>query len=226
VKRIEVFFGGPVELTYGEIELLLRYMHRVHDERRIALVGRIKHFQRLGWPKGTNLGKGTRVRYDARQTLSLLTAFELLQCGLPPERAVNLLRPAESFLPVGFLAALARDELSEGPASDDLFGRNPDAHIFLSFDANALRTLQEVEPSANESRLSVSDQANLDALLSDDEDEPYRRTTLINMTALLEEMFYQLERVTPVNRQQVRDALRAWRDEVIDWTPNGNDPEA
>ena len=51
----------------------------------------VRYFQRLGWPQGTNAGRGGRVRYDARQTLQMCCGFELLQLGLSPERVVRFM---------------------------------------------------------------------------------------------------------------------------------------
>lgn len=95
-----------MELTYKQIEELLAALHGVHPDRRVALLGRIKHFQRLGWPEGTNVGKGSRVRYDTRRTFSLVVAFELLEIGMMPDRIVELLGSSHMFFPIGLLAAV------------------------------------------------------------------------------------------------------------------------
>lgn len=211
-----------MELSYGDIELLLRCMHQVHEDKRIALVGRIKHFQRLGWPEGTNVGKGSRVKYNTRQTLSLVAAFELVQCGLPPERAIYLLKSSSLFLPMGFLAAIARDGVSTGPSSDDILGGSqPDEHVFFCFDVNALRSLTWFEGDDCEWVLSITTQSKLSGVIADHE-TPHRRVTLLNMTMLIEEVFYQLQRAGEVDRQQVRDDLRVWRDAVIEGSQHGN----
>jgi hypothetical protein len=67
-------------------------LHRVSADKRVAMLGRLKHLQRLGWPPGSNLGKGRRVKYQADQTLLVAWALELIQLGFTPERAVATLR--------------------------------------------------------------------------------------------------------------------------------------
>lgn len=104
-------------LTYSELEDFLAELHRVAPEKRTALKGRLKHFQRLGWPAGTNQGKGARVQYGVGQTLSLVIGFELLQLGLTPERVVEHLKHKGTFLADGFIEALTE----YGPYEDAVY---------------------------------------------------------------------------------------------------------
>lgn len=78
-----------MNITYSQLEDFLMEVHGVAPEKRVALKGRLKHFQRLGWPIGTNKGKGARVNYDIGQTINLAMGFEMLQLGLTPERVVD-----------------------------------------------------------------------------------------------------------------------------------------
>lgn len=119
-----------MRLTYQQIEDVLVRLHDVDDTKRGALRGRFKHFQRLGWPEGANVGKGRRVGYDLRQSLSIVVAFELLQFGLTPERAVTLLQRMKAILPVGFLTGLRMDV------------SNP-SHSYVVFDPAALHGLRD-----------------------------------------------------------------------------------
>ena len=81
--------------------------------KRTALTGRLKHFQKLGRPKGTNKEKGVRVNYDIGQVMSIASGMEMLQSGLTPERVVDELRDADGALSQGFCKAYA------GRAEDD-----------------------------------------------------------------------------------------------------------
>lgn len=78
-----------VELGREQLQWLMMRLHDVPAEKRIAMMGRLKHLQRLGWPRRANPGKGSRVKYDAEQVLSVALALELIQMGSTPERVVD-----------------------------------------------------------------------------------------------------------------------------------------
>lgn len=118
-----------MHITYAELEEFLAQIHSVAPERRVALKGRLKHFQRLGWPAGTNKGKGARVQYGIGQTMLLAMGFELLQLGLTPERVVEQFRYAGSYLPRGFRQAL------------DQYGADPEP-IYYVFSPESLAALR------------------------------------------------------------------------------------
>ncbi|MCZ8320841.1 MAG: hypothetical protein O9296_04550 [Novosphingobium sp.] len=106
-----------MNISYAELEGFLAAIHRVAPEKRIALKGRLKHFQRLGWPSGTNQGKGARVQYGIGQTLMLAMGFELLQLGLTPERVVEQFKFSGRYLAKGFSEALAH----YGPEAEPIY---------------------------------------------------------------------------------------------------------
>lgn len=106
-----------MHMSYSQLEDFLADIHGVCDTKRTALKGRLKHFQRLQWPPGTNQGKGARVKYGIGQTLSLAVAMELLQIGLTPERIVEQLTTAGNYLPDGFYEAMD----DQGPSADSVF---------------------------------------------------------------------------------------------------------
>ncbi|API58752.1 hypothetical protein BSL82_05000 [Tardibacter chloracetimidivorans] len=81
-----------MKLTYRQVEGLLAELHGIREEGRLALQARVRHFQRYGWPGGTNTGRGRAATYDFGAVLGLCLGFELLQIGLTPERAVDVLR--------------------------------------------------------------------------------------------------------------------------------------
>jgi len=53
---------------------------------------RLKHFQRLGFPPGTNTGTGKRAAYDSSAVLSICLALDLTKMQLTPEEAVALIK--------------------------------------------------------------------------------------------------------------------------------------
>lgn len=64
----------------------------VPEDRRSALLGRFQHLQRLSLIEGINPGRGVAAEYGAHQVLIIMLAFQMLQLGLTPERAVNTIK--------------------------------------------------------------------------------------------------------------------------------------
>ncbi|NJC06857.1 hypothetical protein GGQ97_002650 [Sphingomonas kaistensis] len=78
-----------VEFDFREVEEVLQRLNRIAESKRVAFRGRIKHLQRLGFPRGANTGTGTRVRYTFPMLLQLALATELMQTGMSPVRIVQ-----------------------------------------------------------------------------------------------------------------------------------------
>lgn len=57
-----------------------------------ALLGRLRYIQGLDWPPGGARGQGSRAGYGLEQVVGVALAFELLELGVSPVRAVRLLR--------------------------------------------------------------------------------------------------------------------------------------
>lgn len=80
-----------MNLSYGQIEALLKNLHGVAPEKAIALKGRLNHFQRAKFPRNVNVGRGPRATYDVEATFGLVFAFELLRLRIPPLTAVQMI---------------------------------------------------------------------------------------------------------------------------------------
>lgn len=81
-----------IELTYAEVEAVLAALHHIADDKRVAFKARLKHFQRLKFPDGSNTGTGKRVVYTIDMFVKLAFAMELTQIGMSPKRIVHILR--------------------------------------------------------------------------------------------------------------------------------------
>ncbi len=92
-------------LSYAHLEATLVSHLNVAPEHRTKFSMRIKQFQRLHWPRGVNTGGKSRVAYNAAQLLELALAFELVQLGLPPKRARELVESWWDDLRQAFLRA-------------------------------------------------------------------------------------------------------------------------
>lgn len=145
--------------------------------------GRLKHFKRLGFPAGVNTGRGIAAKYDASATLRLLIAFELLQLGMMPEKAVALVRVMSHIL-IG-AAGYAGTDLAKGPDPDVIDPDQPRTYdpFYILFDPVALSPL--IEPY-DEGELSMGTlYALLDSQFLDELDRGKARTALINSTFVI-----------------------------------------
>lgn len=163
-----------MHLSYGELEEFIAHLHRVAPEKRTALKGRLKHFQRLSWPAGTNKGKGARVNYGVGQTFSLAVAFEMLQIGLTPERVVEQLRMSTGLIARGFAAAYE----DYGPHADPIY------YIFSPQSLYALRGLEN-HPEGHVSLL-IS-QSELGNSIAKQAMFRFRRLAMVNLTEIFDE---------------------------------------
>jgi hypothetical protein len=177
-----------VRLTYRGLEDLLAELHDVAPQNRVALQGRIKHFQRSGWPGGTNTGKGKAASYDFGAVLKLCLGFELLQIGVTPERAANLLRKNwDNIRTAVSLAMNSHSELSTLERDD-----NDGFDVFLFCDPKALSglTISDVDPS-DETFFYVS-APEMARQLIDSKRLEGQRLALINLTIVLDSIAHHL----------------------------------
>lgn len=79
-----------VELGYRQVEAVCAAVAGVPADKRGAFKARLRHLQTLGFPPGTNTGKGRRAAYSISNLLQLAIAMELAQAGVGPLRTVRL----------------------------------------------------------------------------------------------------------------------------------------
>lgn len=82
---------APPQFSFKTVEMLLMRLAGVPEEQRTAFMGRFQYFQRMDFPVG-RVGRGRKVSYGFAEVWQLVLAFELLQVGTSPVRAVRLVR--------------------------------------------------------------------------------------------------------------------------------------
>ena len=80
-----------LRLSYAVMERVIAGMHSVGEDQHSALRGRMKYFQRMGFP-ADRPKRGARTGYSLEDLLQLVLAFELLECGVAPVRAARAAR--------------------------------------------------------------------------------------------------------------------------------------
>jgi len=69
---------------------VLRRLHRLGESQGPTLEARIKHMQRLGFPRKRGLGRGRRATYAFDEILKVATAFQLIETGMASALAVAM----------------------------------------------------------------------------------------------------------------------------------------
>lgn len=77
-------------LTYGQIEATIVGHLRIHPDRVSTLRARIKQLQKLQFPLGVNVGRGAKMQYSGEHLFQIVTAFELINVGLPAFTATTI----------------------------------------------------------------------------------------------------------------------------------------
>lgn len=77
-------------LSHASVMDLIAWRHSIAGDKRTALRGRLQHFQRKRFPPGANTGRGKPAAYDWEQLILLAVAFDLVELGLPPDLAIEV----------------------------------------------------------------------------------------------------------------------------------------
>jgi hypothetical protein len=168
-------------LSQSQVLRLLRARHQIAEDKQTALRGRLQHFQRLGFPEGINTGKGRPAHYGAGEVLLISLAFELLEMGLTPERAVHVLQ--SNMYVVTPATRITADWLLKGDPESS-------ASMFLWFDPTGLSALKLWADDADMASETFF-YGGLPIVLSriqDWADRGFIRTALLNLTAIVSEI--------------------------------------
>jgi hypothetical protein len=198
--------GGIMQLTYGQVEDLLADLHDIPPTRQSALRARLKHFKRLGFPAGVNTGRGRAAEYGPSALLRLVLAFEMLQLGMTPERAIATLRVSHTILiqAAGYTGTyLLHDFDSEADRPE---------HFFFIFDPMALGGLTMYAGHSDDETVVEETWGRGWWCLKTDFDaveEWPRREAIINVTSLFGYAARHLERVG-ISSKKLGSGLLDW----------------
>jgi len=201
-----------MQLSYSQVEDLIAAVHDIPPGRRPALESRLKHFKRMKFPAGVNTGKGRPAAYDASAVLRLLLAFELLQLGMMPERAVQIIRVMRFI--VAAAAGHGARHLKRGEPDDpEIFDAPYDAGFssyFILMDPVGLASL--VEPADDGALIMRSLQACTGDELNERIFDSGGRLALINSTFLIARIAILLRDNASISTKDFAKALQAWAD--------------
>ncbi|WP_070151101.1 hypothetical protein [Sphingobium phenoxybenzoativorans] len=204
-----------MHLSYRHVEDLIAELHGIPPSRRTALLGRFKHFKRLGFPAGVNTGRGKPADYDVSAVLRLLIAFELLQLGQTPEKAIALMKL------IGFLvldaAGYAGLRLTTGP-DPDLVGSESKGgeDYYIVFDPVGLSSLANPYDEGEMAMSTIFGTRQVD--LDDWQVNGGRRFAIISTTSLLSKVSIHLRDVEGIPCAEFGNELLKWA-YTLEWQP-------
>jgi hypothetical protein len=137
-----------LDWTWRQLEATFAQVHDVALECRPAFNAKLRHLQRCGVLGKQNPGRGTAAVYGVTQVISMGFALELLQLGLTPELAAQVVeRHWSELLEKSLLAA----EDAQEPTRRNFDGR------LLIFDPAGLAYLQRKRSSSDRASTSQID---------------------------------------------------------------------
>lgn len=80
-----------ISLTWNQTVSILRHFLGIQKNEESAFSGRMKHFQRLGYPCG-NLGRGSKINLDRAKFLQIAFCSLLHHHGVPPLRSIAIVK--------------------------------------------------------------------------------------------------------------------------------------
>lgn len=113
-----------MKLTYSEIVRILAGFNWISDQGSGAFKARLRKLQGEGVPVGSNPGKGKRVEYTLPMIVEALLACELLQCGLSPQEAAQMVKANRADF---YLASLLAIFVVKTPERDPMILINPES---------------------------------------------------------------------------------------------------
>lgn len=181
------------------VEEALACLYGIVEPKRAALRARIKHFQRLRFPGGTNTGRGKPAKFSFTQYLKLALAFEMVQSGLDPWPARSVISEAWGWSDLNF--AFARTLLIDDYVINDpnRYGKSP---LFLAFTINSmwdLTTTSAAEDVEYYGAVEIMSHSTLSDLMLKEFDREWKsgtspwRTMLIDMTAFILNVYAALK---------------------------------
>ncbi|UUL82224.1 hypothetical protein [Sphingomonas qomolangmaensis] len=93
---------ADLKLSFSRLEAVLITYFRIDPERAGTFRARIKQLQRLNFPSGVNVGRGTKFDYELTHCLKLILSFELMARGLPAKFVTDMIEASWPRLQVGF----------------------------------------------------------------------------------------------------------------------------
>lgn len=201
-----------MQFSFGVVEAALAHVHTIREDARSAFSARLKHFQRLGFPPGINTGRGRAASYDIGHLLLLMLALELVQLGIPPERAKEHVegevKPYARMMRLLVMRKLTNDAQPQ-------YG--------VGFYASGLLPLMTAHFAEIEAILLFGPLEDFARVMGSERAELLPRFSHSNLTVIYARLAPHLATLLGVDESAVDDAVVAWTGRVAAEEQHGDD---
>lgn len=186
-------------LTYGQLEAAVVTHLRIHPDRVSTLRARIKQLQKLQFPPGVNVGRGTKMAYNATHLFQLISAFELINVGLPAATATSMVVASWRVFEAGYGRAIQN---LRGARSDDVFVRL--LHLSLEDLTGGIDRRGWTSPAY------IEDRESLDFELGRDDRRVAFTSIILCASDIARSVIYAAETVSRVARPSDDEEFSSW----------------
>lgn len=182
----------------------------VRSELRSAFLGRFQHLQRLKLIEGVNPGRGVAAEYKAHQLLIIAITMQMLQLGLNPERAVDVIRNNQDRVHSAITVAV-----KDG-------GIHP---ALLWFDAALISQKTDFGLDLAVATFDVGDFALFESRMKYIFEDGYvSRLSVVSVSNTIWQIVMAMEQFPKVGgmKPQIGEQSRQFIDALIDWTKTSN----
>ncbi len=171
--------------SFGQVRAILARAEGIHESKIKTFEARLQQLQKLGLPRGTNVGRSARAQYQGWQLAELALYLDLLDAGVAP---------------AALQARFANAPFYAG--GDGRFVEEPGSTQHLALHLNALNSLRSPDPgrtgphAADHSTWTGPDPTEL--LAKAEKDQNVRSPTVIlNLSARLLSLKAAVAEITP-----------------------------
>ncbi|WP_144036782.1 hypothetical protein [Sphingopyxis witflariensis] len=185
-----------VEMSFATLETTLAVHFGIPPDDYGKFRARIKQLQRLGFPPGVNVGRGTKFAYTVDHFLQSGIALELLNSGLTGKLVTDLV--TEHWQKIGAGIWAAHDRSPRNPWSEH---RGPDVHLDIE--------VQGLKNSDGKfARIQVEDDySRLEPIFSVGRQ---RCVVSVNLTAFSNDILENLFKVGQFSEYSVQNAIKKY----------------
>lgn len=197
-----------MELSYKQVEKILMSYFRILPDRDGTFRSRIKQLQRMEFPQGVNVGRGTKMLYGGEHLFKLVSAFELIGAGLPAQAATTFVDRHWW----AFSGALALSALQNHWGFDE-----EPIEVYLAIIIEAMHDIQFKKsawppPSINDVR--IVDYGYILTSISGSGSKDRSFQSYLSVTQML-------NKVIEIGTTQAGAVMSQYDDELMSWLPKG-----
>lgn len=223
------------ELSFGQLEACLAHIQQVSDDKRYTFQSRLKQWQKMGFPAGTKVGKGTKVKYTFQHLCQIVLMMQMMRLGLTPERSIHMVNSGWPRFREGLLDAI--DHMARVQPQITYAFVHVNALAELSWDATPWKDTVTVDIITDEELsglwLGINETERWDdseAIAAEDKKRGYSSeawvelvrmsladTIVVEMNLIVMTCLFAIEQVVQMDPQSFAPEIAGWRKEQKNW---------